>query len=312
MKRYQMFPHQGNVSKPNPSPGKEKAMKKELMSVVLALTGMIALHLLSTGVIQAAAQTDAASPKIVQAQAILTVADGKRLIAKGVARMPIVQKALKDGMVIIVKGSTNAYVTEEITGKKVDHAAFVRGRTEPTKGGKKLPDVKALPDVVIEKGKVVDLPLEEAVKKLKAGDVVIKGANALDYRNKLAAVNIGHPAGGTTGITYPYVVARKAHLIIPVGLEKVVVGDVADLTLKMREPIESLNGLHSMFLVAGNIVTELEAIEILTGAKAFQSSAGGISGAEGGSWIVFRGDRATVNKALKLVQSIQGEPPYHP
>ncbi len=248
--------------------------------------------------------------KVVQAQAILTVSESKRLIAKAVKEMPIVKNALTNGMVIIVKGTTNAYVAEEITGKEIEKAAFVRGRIQPAKGGKRLPEVTALPDIVLEKGKVVDLPLAEAVKKLKPGDVVIKGANALDHKNKLAAVNIAAPDAGTTGITMPYVVARKAYLVIPVGLEKLVAGDLVDLTLKMREPIESLNGLQSMFLLTGEIVTELEAISILTGATAFQCSAGGIGGAEGSVWLVFRGTKGQVTQALKLVQSIQGEPPY--
>jgi len=248
--------------------------------------------------------------KIVQAQAVLTVSESKRLIGQAVKEMPIVKNALANGMVIIVKGTTNAYVAEEITGKKIEKAAFVRGRIQPAKGGKKLPDVKALPDIILEKGKVVDLPLAEAVKKLKPGDVVIKGANALDYKNKLAGVNIGAPDAGTTGVTLPYVVARKAYLVIPIGLEKLVAGDLVDLTLKMREPVESLNGLQSMFLLTGEIVTELEAINVLTGATAFQCSAGGIGGAEGSVWLVFRGTREQVTKALKLVQSIQGEPPY--
>jgi hypothetical protein len=213
-------------------------------------------------------------------------------------------------MVIIGKGTTNAYVAEEITGKKVERAAFVRGRIQPAKGGKKLPDVKAAPDVILERGKVLDLPLAEAVKKLKPGDVVIKGGNALDYKNKLVGVNIGAPDAGTAGATMPYVVARKAYLVIPIGLEKLVAGDLVDLSLKMREPIESLNGLQSMFLLTGEIVTELEAIHVLTGATAFQCSAGGIGGAEGSVWLVFRGTKEQVTKALKLVQSIQGEPPY--
>jgi hypothetical protein len=65
-----------------------------------------------------------------------------------------------------------------------------------------------------------------------------------------------------------------------------------------------------MWLLTGEIVTELEAIKVLTGATAFQSSAGGISGAEGAVWLVFRGTREQVNKALDLIHSIQGEPPY--
>ena len=65
-----------------------------------------------------------------------------------------------------------------------------------------------------------------------------------------------------------------------------------------------------MWILTGEIVTELEAIKILTGATAFQASAGGISGAEVSSWIVFRGTRDQVKKALDLTNSVQGEPPY--
>ncbi|MDD3848988.1 MAG: hypothetical protein PHW80_06785, partial [Smithellaceae bacterium] len=212
---------------------------------------------------------------------------------------------------------------EEITGKKADHAAFVTGRIEPEKGTKNLPEAKAVNHVILEKGKIVDIPLGEAAKKLKPGDVVIKGANALDYRNKMAAVNILHPEGGTTGITMPMIVARKVHLVIPVGLEKVVAGDVAELTLKTREPVQLLppasgkstnrfpgHLIPSQWLITGEIVTELEAIKILTGVTAFQCSAGGVSGAEGGVWLVFRGTRDQVKKAMELANSVQGEPPY--
>jgi hypothetical protein len=279
--------------------------KDNLKGYFLAFVAVMIVQLVLPGLLAA---TEPA--KIVQAQAILTVSESKRLIAQAVKEMPIVKNALANGMVIIGKGTTNAYVAEEITGKKIERAAFVRGRIQPAKGGKKLPDVKAAPDVILEKGKVVDLPLAEAVKKLKPGDVVIKGGNALDYKNKLVGVNIGAPDAGTTGTTMPFVVARKAYLVIPIGLEKLVAGDLVDLTLKMREPVESLNGLQSMFLITGEIVTELEAINVLTGATAFQCSAGGIGGAEGSVWLVFRGTKEQVTQALKLVQSIQGEPPY--
>jgi len=282
---------------------------------LLAFLAVLGVELLIAGLAVAAEPE-----KIVQAQAILTVSESKRLIGKAVAQMPIVKDALANGMVIVIKGTTNAYVAEEIAGQKVDHAAFVTGRVEPPKAAKKLPQVAAVNHLILEKGKPVDIPLPEAVKKLKVGDVVIKGANALDYKNKLAGVDIADPAGGTTGITLPYVIARKAYLVIPVGLEKLVAGDLIELSKKMREPIPSLNqgpfggagGFQSMFLLTGEIVTELEAINILTGATAFQCSAGGVSGAEGSVWLVFRGTREQVTKALELAQSVQGEPPYTP
>ena len=298
-------------------------MKKVLRGVSFLFVIAIGVPLLFSGILSAAESGSAGPDQIVQSGAILTVADSKRLIGKGVAQMPIVKNALANGMVIIIKGTTNAYVAEEITGQKPSHAAFVTGRIEPEKGAKVLPTVPAVPHLVLVKGKSVDLSLGDAAKKLKEGDVVIKGANALDYKNKLAAVNILDPSGGTTGITMPFIVARKAHLVIPVGLEKLVAGDLVDLTLKTREPLETLHApagqskapfpgdvLPAMWLLTGEIVTELEAIKILTGATAFQNSAGGISGAEGAVWLTFRGTRDQVKKALELANSIQGEPPY--
>jgi len=248
---------------------------------------------------------------IVQAQIVLTVSESKRLIAKAVAQMPIVKEALKNGIVIIAKGTTNTYVAEEILGKKIPHGAYILGRTFPEKGGKRLGDVKSIGEVVLVKGKHRnDLSLAEAVRMLKPGDVVIKGANALDHEKKLAAVIVGSSSGGTTGKILPYVGARKAHLVIPVGLEKQVSGSAIDIVKKMQEPVESLNDIPSMFLLTGHIVTELEALNLLADVSVFQAAAGGIGGAEGSVRLVCRGPRQKVQNALNLAEQIQGEPPF--
>ena len=247
----------------------------------------------------------------VQAGAVLTVSEGKRLIGKAVAEMPIVKQALKDGMVIITKGTTNTYVAEEILGAKIEHGAFVYGRVYPQRGGKSLKPTKSMREVVLVKGELAeDLSLADAVKKLKPGDVVIKGANVLDYSNRTAGVLIGSPTSGTSGTIMPYVIARKAQLVIPVGLEKQAAGNVADITNKMREPVESLNNVPSMFLLTGHIVTEIEALKILADVTAFQAAAGGIGGAEGSVWLIFRGPREKVKTAMTLLDKVQGEPPF--
>jgi hypothetical protein len=108
----------------------------------------------------------------------------------------------------------------------------------------------------------------------------------------------------------PYVVARKAHLVIAVGLEKQVSADVKQMHLKMREPLPSLNDIPSMFLLTGHIVTELEAMKILADVEAFQAAAGGIAGAEGGVWLIVRGSRRSVEAALELASRIHGEPAF--
>jgi len=248
---------------------------------------------------------------VVQAQVVLTVSESKRLIAKAVARMPVVERALRDGVVIVAKGTTNTYVAEELAGEPVPRGAFVYGRTYPAKGGKALPEVEAVSEVIFVNGeRRRDLSLDEALDKLEPGDVVIKGANALDYQNKTAGVLTGSPTGGTSGKVLPYVVARKAHLIIPVGLEKQTAFPVMDIAARMREPVESLNDIPSMFLLTGEIFTEIEALRLLAGVSVFQAASGGIGGAEGAVRLVLRGTRNQVEAALRLVEGIQGEPPF--
>jgi len=248
--------------------------------------------------------------KIVQGQAVLTVSESKRLIAKGVAQMPIVKKAIKEGMVIICKGTTNTYVAEEITGKEIEHGSYVYGRTYPEKGEKKLAPKQIISEIILVNGKESELDIVMALSKLKEGDVVIKGANALDYERKLAAVITGGGSGGTAGKILPYVVARKGQLVIPVGLEKQIAGDMVEITKKVREPMESLNKVYPMFLLNGEIVTELEAIKVFGDVSVFQMAAGGIGGAEGCVRLVIRGERGEVAKVLKVIESVHGEPAF--
>lgn len=248
---------------------------------------------------------------MVQAGMVFTVAEGKRLIAKAVVEMPIVKEAMENGKVIVTKGTTNTYIAEELLGKSIEPGALVFGRVTPAKGDDPLAGATPMPEVIFINGKhQPEMTLDEAMQQLEPGDVVIKGANALDYQNKTAAVMIGAPNGGTTGKIMPFVVARKAHLVIPIGLEKKISSDALSMQLKMREPMESLNQVYSMFLLTGHIVTELEALKILADVEVFQAAAGGIGGAEGAVWLIARGNRQSVEKALRLTEQVQGEPPF--
>jgi len=272
------------------------------------------LLMLAVAGVAGAGESGSAAADSVQAQVILTVSEGKRLIAKAVSEMPVVKQALQDGMVVIARGTTNTYVAEELTGQKIAHGAYVIGWTGPAKGGQAPEPGERIEDIVLVNGQVqTGMSMDDALNALKAGDVVIKGANALDREHKTAGVLIGggpNSSAGTTGKVYPVVVSRKAHLVIPIGLEKQVQGDVIDIANKMREPVESLNNIPSMFLVTGHILTEIEALELLTGASVFQAAAGGIAGAEGSSRLICRGTREQVEKALATAESIQGEPAF--
>jgi len=249
--------------------------------------------------------------QIVQAHAVFTVSESKRLIAKAVARMPIVEDALRNGMVIVCKGTTNTYVAEELLGRKIPHGAFVIGHVTPQKGGKQLPKVDPMPEVVLVKGQYrPDLTMGQALEQLAPGDVVIKGGNALDYANKTVGVWIGSPTGGTAGKVMPIIAARKAHLVIPIGLEKQVAGTVTDIADKTTQPVNDLTKLPRMRILTGHIVTEIEALKMLANVDAFQASAGGIGGAEGAVWMVWRGKPEDVEKARLIAASVQGEEPF--
>ena len=62
----------------------------------------------------------------------------------------------------------------------------------------------------------------------------------------------------------PYVTRRKAYLVIPIGLEKLVAGDLVDLTLKMREPIESLERLLDPYSSQGRWLTDRRRLAIFS------------------------------------------------
>lgn len=57
---------------------------------------------------------------IMKALFTLTSSESKRLIAKGVKAMPGVQRALKEGTIIVAGGTTNAFVAEELLGIEIE------------------------------------------------------------------------------------------------------------------------------------------------------------------------------------------------
>ena len=69
-------------------------------------------------------------------QVALTPAAGKRLIAKSLRRHPAIEAALASGTVVVVAGTTNGYVAEELLaacggGEGFSRQRFFRGITLP-------------------------------------------------------------------------------------------------------------------------------------------------------------------------------------
>jgi len=249
----------------------------------------------------------------VQADVVLTVAESKRLIAKGIAQHPAVLKALREGIICVAKGSTNAYVVEELTGEPIDKTRYMTGRTLPagSDAGKGLSG--SLPDCILRKGEWDnEADSKSIVQEMGPGDVYLKGANALNYERDQAALLIGHPTGGTIGAIIGCVIARRIKLIVPVGLEKSVPIDLKDLSLVIRDAEERAQGSATLWpLEAAEIFTEVEALEVLVPEiVALPLAAGGLGGAEGCVRLLLEGSQQAVEQAQQAVVSCQGEPPF--
>ena len=143
---------------------------------------------------------------------------------------------------------------------------------------------------------------------MKAGDVFIKGANALNYDQQVAGILVGHPMGGTIS-TYAALISRKVKLIIPIGLEKLVYEDINELSRASRIADDHPSApVVSLFPMTGTIVTEIEALRLLCGVEARLLAAGGVAGAEGAVWLLLEGTRGQLDAALQLHGELKGEP----
>jgi len=242
---------------------------------------------------------------------VLTVAQSKRLIAEGVVRTEIVRRALREGLVVVCKGSTTAYVVEELLGEEIRKDGFILGRTLPDsfqapegmwKGDR--------PEAVFRRGTYVpELGLADVLDELEAGDVVMKGANALDYRNGLVANLIGHSTGGTMGSILGYVYGRGAHLVVPIGLEKLVAGSLTDVARRLEES-HSDRSLPRLWVTPGHIVTEIEALKAIADVEVEHISSGGLCGAEGAVWLRVFGDSEQLERIGDVAAQLKGEPSY--
>jgi hypothetical protein len=248
----------------------------------------------------------------------LTPAAGKRLIAKALVRDSAVKAALRDGTLVIIAGTTNGSVAEEIfsslgRAEGFSRRRFFRGITLPPKlpttASGRTPDEGEFPgDVVLRKGEwLKGKTIFDVADELRAGDVILKGANALDVERGQAAVLIGDAKAGTTGAALQAAAGRRVELILPVGLEKRVGGDLLGLAARANAP--GGRG-YRLLPVPGRVFTELDALALWCGARAELIAAGGVAGAEGSVWLGLSGTEEQLLAAETLIRSVEAEPPF--
>ncbi|MBN1613792.1 MAG: hypothetical protein JW950_04920 [Deltaproteobacteria bacterium] len=245
-----------------------------------------------------------------QALVTLTPSESKRLIGKAMAALPEIRNAMKKGYLLVGRGSTNAFILEELLGEKIQKEGYVAGQV--IKGVLcVLGQEERIKPMIFCKGKAVSAEPVSVLDKLSPGDILLKGANALDAEGKVGVL-MASPVGGTMGQLYLAMKARGLEIIYPVGLEKLVpsVELAAQYggTLTLGKTIGARVGMACV--ADGRVFTEIDAIESLFEIDAIHFASGGWGGGEGSVTLIVDGPDAKVNRCLKYIEGrIKGEPP---
>jgi hypothetical protein len=272
----------------------------------------------------------------VRAQVVLTPTEAKCFISKAIARLDVVKKAASSGKIIVHPSSTTYFLVKELTGDipRTNHfilgGVFAQGLcTEANSTGKHTPPAANEPPPkfnadrfpykwVIEDGKLTSgIPLGKILDEIGPQDVYVKGCNAVDVEGR-AGVLFGHDGGGTIARVMGVQKEKGFSVILAVGLEKLIpvsLLEAAKATARNAEFDYAMGMPCGLYPVkGGTTVTEIQAVEILSGAHAVPVAAGGVGGAEGATVLVIDGTKEQVTRAIEFVEQSKGVrlPGAHP
>ncbi len=204
----------------------------------------------------------------------LDTISSKKLIAK--ATKKYIEKDINKRLIIIAKGSTNAFLVEEILKREIDKNRYIAGYLDHH--GACVTDVNfRIKDVIIDRGKIIEGNLFDYIERLGKGDILIKGGNAID-RNGYVGVLLASKEGGTLKY-YPMLKAKGVRIIIPISLDKYIPHDIFKISNIIG--IEELDYSETIKLgilpIAGEVIDEIKAFQILYNVSSYLISAGGLN-----------------------------------
>ena len=254
----------------------------------------------------------------------LTPTESKKLIAQAVVALPEFQKAKKNGIIAMHRSSSTFFLYEALTGQKPE-GSWVRGVIVPrglcvSKEGPEHPESQRpgshdtlqirhtwfFRNGCLQK----DTPtLGEILDQMTENDVYIKGANAVDPSGNVAVL-YGNPAGGGGTIGKVIMAQRRRgfHLLLPIGLEKLIPVPIATATKKAPfQKFDRAMGIPcGLIPVPGRKVDEVDALAVLSGVEATPIAAGGLGGAEGSIVLALAGTAEQVDSAFEICSSVKG------
>jgi len=255
------------------------------------------------------------------AQVVLTPAESKKLIAKAVARLDAVKQAAANGLIVMHPSSSTYFIFEELTGMKPMTNHWVCGVVAPrgmcvemamVLGGQSPQSADYDPGKLgglwaIKQGQVISEDTTSGLmKQMTAGDVYIKGVNALDNQGNVGILCGEH---GALGIIFSAWKKKRFNLVFPVGLEKLIPVSIGEAAREAKQAKYDYGmGLPAGLYPCPNgmTVTEIDAVRILSGATAVPIASGGLGGAEGATTLVIKGNKAQVESAVECVEQSKG------
>jgi hypothetical protein len=238
-----------------------------------------------------------------KASAVLNATTAKRLIAQGVVAHPLVKSAVDQGTAIVTLGTTNGYVASELLGMPIDQGAFAAGVIDDRWNiNARLGEAT---DLVLKNGQQIPFDEEALLGALTAGDVVIKGGNALDPFGTVGVL-MAATTGGTVGRYVPTAQARGVDIVIPISIAKSIHTSIAELTLEMgSRKLELTMGIPcGMYPLTGYVVTEIEALALLFDVHATHVCSGGIGTGQGSVSLLIEGEEAPVRAAFTRLEEL--------
>jgi hypothetical protein len=266
------------------------------------------------------------------AQVSLIPAESKKLISKAIAKMDVFQQALREGLIVLHPSSSTYFLFEEVTGQKpptnvwvcgliapkgtcVEMAVMLEGpasfaNVEKNAPRSARPNPETFPHCwVLRKGEFSHQePLGVLLEKMGPDDVFVKGVNALDIEGRVGVLWGNLSEGGTATLVMAAQRRKGFHVIFPAGLEKLIPFSIKEVSKEAKrfEYDYSMGMPCGLLPCDGTVVTELRAIEILSGARAIPIAGGGLGGAEGAVTLVIKGDKEQVTQAIQYVEDSKG------
>jgi hypothetical protein len=198
-------------------------------------------------------------------------------------------------------------VASELRGNPVDQAAFAAGVID-TRWNVNV-RLGEIGELVLKRGEESPFDEGNVLDSLTAGDVIIKGGNALGPYGTVGVL-MAAATGGTIGRYVPLAIARGVDIVIPISVAKSIHTPIADLAANLgSRKLDLSMGLScGMFPLTGHVVTEIEALDLLFGVRATHVCSQGIGTGAGSVSLLLQGDTDAVQGAFERIQTLADLP----